>query len=172
LIESGGPWRAIGRGGEAATARTVCAGLRWVPHDIKRIAGPIRIWRGAKPSPTRWKTGDGINMAEALGATVDIRFKDAAAWMPVSRVIYANGEVGVFPHLLDRYKPGIIGVLSDGKRFTNESNSYHDVGAAMIRACAGRKDTAWLVATSHAGWYGIGFVSRPLCRWAFSATAT
>jgi hypothetical protein len=60
-------------------------------------------------------------MAEALGAVVDIRFDDSAAWMPVSRVPYPNGEVGVFPHLLDRYKPGVIGVLQDGRRFTNES---------------------------------------------------
>ena len=43
----------------------------------------------------------------------------------------------MFPHLLDRYKPGIIGVTRNGKRFCNESDSYHDVGAAMIEACRG-----------------------------------
>ncbi|MCU0924859.1 MAG: FAD-dependent oxidoreductase [Hydrogenophaga sp.] len=114
-----------------------CGGF---PHDVKRIAQAYpHVKRGHQhlsPTPTS-NTGDGVNMAEALGGVVDIRFKDAAAWMPVSKVDYGNGEIGVFPHLLDRYKPGVIGVLANGQRFTNESNSYHDVGAAMMRACEG-----------------------------------
>jgi succinate dehydrogenase/fumarate reductase flavoprotein subunit len=72
--------------------------------------------------------GDGIRLGEAAGGAFDAEFPQPAAWMPVSRV---PGK-GVFPHLLDRYKPGMIAVLSNGKRFTNESESYHDVGAAMI----------------------------------------
>lgn len=137
-----------------------CGGF---PHDVKRIAQAYpHVKRGHQhlsPTPVS-NTGDGVNMAEALGAVVDIRFKDAAAWMPVSRVDYGNGEIGVFPHLLDRYKPGIIGVLANGKRFTNESNSYHDVGAAMVRACEGQPETAmWLVCDKATlAKYGIGFV--------------
>jgi len=137
-----------------------CGGF---PHDVKRLAQAYpHVKRGHQhlsPTPVS-NTGDGVNMAEGLGAVVDIRFKDAAAWMPVSKVDYGNGEIGVFPHLLDRYKPGIIGVLSNGKRFTNESNSYHDVGAAMMRACEGQKETAmWLVCDKATlGKYGIGFV--------------
>jgi succinate dehydrogenase/fumarate reductase flavoprotein subunit len=157
--------RAGGEGGERViTARhgvvLACGGF---PHDIKRIAKAYpHLQRGGEhlsPTPTS-NTGDGLNMAEAVGGKVEIRFKDAAAWMPVSYVPYANGEFGVFPHLLDRYKPGIIGVLKNGKRFTNESNSYHDVGADLIQACNGQKDTAmWLVCDKTAlGKYGIGFV--------------
>jgi succinate dehydrogenase/fumarate reductase flavoprotein subunit len=137
-----------------------CGGF---PHDVKRIAKAYpHLQRGGEhlsPTPTS-NTGDGLNMAEAVGGKVDIRFKDAAAWMPVSYVPYANGEFGVFPHLLDRYKPGIIGVLKNGKRFTNESNSYHDVGADLITACQGQKDTAmWLICDKHTlAKYGIGFV--------------
>jgi succinate dehydrogenase/fumarate reductase flavoprotein subunit len=99
-------------------------------------------------------------MAESVGADVALRFKDAAAWMPVSKVPFGNGEFGVFPHLLDRYKPGVIGVLRNGKRFTNESNSYHDVGVAMIEACKGQNETAmWLVCDKLAmNKYGLGFV--------------
>ena len=99
-------------------------------------------------------------MAEAVGADATVRFKDSAAWMPVSKVDYGNGETGVFPHLLDRYKPGVIGVLRNGKRFTNESNSYHDVGVAMIKACQGQAETAmWLVCDKTAlAKYGLGFV--------------
>jgi succinate dehydrogenase/fumarate reductase flavoprotein subunit len=111
------------------------------------------------PTPVS-NTGDGINMAEAVGAVVDIRFKEPAAWMPVTRVDFGNGEIGVFPHLLDRYKPGVIGVLSNGRRFTNESNSYHDVGAAMVRACKDLPETAmWLVCDrATLSKYGLGYV--------------
>ncbi|MBS0368454.1 MAG: FAD-dependent oxidoreductase [Proteobacteria bacterium] len=137
-----------------------CGGF---PHDVKRIAQayPHLARGGEHLSPTpRGNTGDGVNMAEAAGAAVDIRFKDTSAWMPVSRVPYGNGEFGVFPHLLDRYKPGIIGVLANGKRFTNEAESYHDVGAALIRACAGQPETAmWLICDKPTlGKYGLGFV--------------
>ena len=139
-----------------------CGGF---PHDVQRIAKAYpHVARGGEhlsPTPTS-NTGDGVAMAEAVGGTADIRFADSAAWMPVSRVDYGGGEVGVFPHLLDRYKPGVIGVLRNGKRFANESNSYHDVGAAMVRACAeqGQKDTAmWLVCDKATlGKYGLGFV--------------
>ena len=136
-----------------------CGGF---PHDIKRIAKayPHAARGGEHLSPTPVSnTGDGANMAEAVGGTVDIRFKDSAAWMPVSRVPYPNGEFGVFPHLLDRYKPGVIGVLKNGKRFTNESNSYHDVGAALTRACVGQTDTAmWLVCDKATiAKYGLGY---------------
>ena len=139
-----------------------CGGF---PHDVQRIAKAYpHVARGGEhlsPTPVG-NTGDGLAMAEAVGGTADIRFADSAAWMPVSKVDYGGGEVGVFPHLLDRYKPGIIGVLRNGKRFTNESNSYHDVGAAMVRACAalGQQETAmWLVCDKATlGKYGLGFV--------------
>jgi succinate dehydrogenase/fumarate reductase flavoprotein subunit len=54
----------------------------------------------------------------------------------------------------------VIGVLRNGKRFTNESNSYHDVGVAMIQACKDQTETAmWLVCDKEAlGKYGLGFV--------------
>jgi len=137
-----------------------CGGF---PHDVKRIAKAYpHLQRGGEhlsPTPTS-NTGDGVSMAEQVGAQVEIRFKDAAAWMPVSHVPYGNGEFGVFPHLLDRYKPGVIGVLKNGQRFTNESNSYHDVGANLMRACEGQQDTAmWLVCDKIClSKYGLGFV--------------
>jgi succinate dehydrogenase/fumarate reductase flavoprotein subunit len=154
-----------GEGGERRiTARhgvvLACGGF---PHDVKRIAQAYPHLRSGGehllPTPVS-NTGDGVAMAEAAGGVVDIRFKDTSAWMPVSRVEFPDGEVGVFPHLLDRYKPGVIGVLRNGKRFTNESNSYHDVGAAMIEACRGQKETAmWLVCDKTTlSKYGLGYV--------------
>ena len=77
---------------------------------------------------------------------MEIRFPSAAAWMPVSKVPNGDGSFTAFPHLLDRYKPGVIAVTRNGRRFCNESESYHDVGAAMIEACAGEAETAaWLI---------------------------
>ena len=137
-----------------------CGGF---PHDIERIrrAYPHVREGGEHLSPTpTGNTGDGARMAEQMGARVPIRFAQPAAWMPVSRVPFADGTTGVFPHLLDRYKPGVIGVTRNGKRFTNESNSYHDVGAAMIAACKGQGETAMWLICNHATirQYGLGFV--------------
>jgi succinate dehydrogenase/fumarate reductase flavoprotein subunit len=156
--------RGVRSDGTTFTARhgvvLACGGF---PHDVKRIAQAYpHVARGHQhlsPTPAG-NTGDGVALAEQAGGVADIRFKDSAAWMPVSRVDYGNGEVGVFPHLLDRYKPGVIGVLKNGRRFTNESDSYHDVGAAMITACADMDETAmWLVCDKTTlAKYGLGFV--------------
>ena len=140
-----------------------CGGF---PQDVKRIAQayPHLQRGGAHLSPTpESNTGDGVRIAEQAGADVDLRFKDAAAWMPVSKVPYGDGKFGVFPHLLDRYKPGVIGVMADGQRFCNESNSYHDVGVDMIAAAqkhgTGPDTVMWLVCDKTTlGKYGLGFV--------------
>lgn len=137
-----------------------CGGF---PHDAKRIAQAyphVRRGHTHLSATPKSNTGDGCNMAESVGGVVDLRFAEPAAWMPVTRVDFPDGEVGVFPHLLDRYKPGIIGVLANGKRFTNESNSYHDVGAALHRACAELPETAmWLICDKTAlSKYGLGYV--------------
>ncbi|MFC6673338.1 FAD-dependent oxidoreductase [Marinobacterium aestuariivivens] len=131
-------------------------------HDVERIRQAYpHLKRGGEhhsPVPTG-NTGDGGRMAERAGGRVELRYRDASAWMPVSRVPMGNGQYGVFPHLLDRYKPGVIGVLRNGQRFCNESESYHDVGAAMIRACEEQGETAmWLICDQTAlGKYGLGY---------------
>lgn len=159
-VLAGGP-----QGPRRITARhgvvLACGGY---PHDIERIGRAYpHLARGGQhlsPVPTD-NTGDGLRLAEGVGATVELRFggTGAAAWMPVSRVPLGQGRFGVFPHLLDRYKPGVIGVLQNGQRFTNESNSYHDVGAAMIQACADQAETAmWLVCDrATMARYGLGY---------------
>jgi succinate dehydrogenase/fumarate reductase flavoprotein subunit len=123
-----------------------CGGF---PHDVERITRAYpHLARGGQhlsPSPSG-NTGDGVKMAEQVGGTCDIRFPNAAAWMPVSKVPMGSGKFGAFPHLVDRYKPGVIAVNRRGKRFTNESNSYHDTGAAMIADNEGQTETAaWLI---------------------------
>lgn len=135
-------------------------------HDAKRIAEAYpHVQRGGEhlsPVPEH-NTGDGIRLAEGVGGDFRTRFPNAAAWMPVSRVPGGSADGrgdGVFVHLLDRYKPGIIAVTRKGQRFCNESESYHDVGAAMIEACRGERETAvWLICDRRAiDTYGLGYV--------------
>ncbi len=75
---------------------------------------------------------------------------------------FPDGTTGRFPHIIERGKPGIIGVLADGRRFCNEGNGYHDYVAAMFEAVpSGQEVASWLVC-SHAFQrrYGLG-ISRP-----------
>jgi succinate dehydrogenase/fumarate reductase flavoprotein subunit len=146
---------------EITARRAVVLASGGFPHDEARIARAYpHLARGGEhlsPTPSA-NTGDGIRMAEEAGGSCDIRFPSAAAWMPVSRVPLGN-RTGVFPHLVDRYKPGVIAVNRRGRRFTNESESYHDVGAAMIADGAGGSETAaWLIC-DHATIrkYGLGY---------------
>lgn len=94
-------------------------------------------------------TGDGINLAQAVGARFKTTVKSAAAWCPVSLVPYRNGRTGVFPHIMDRAKPGSIGVRADGKRFVNEANGYHDYVEALLAATPeGETVESWQIADS------------------------
>jgi succinate dehydrogenase/fumarate reductase flavoprotein subunit len=166
IVEQGGIRGALvqGREGEyrISARRAVVLACGGFSHDIERIvrAYPHVARGGEHLSPTPpGNTGDGIKMAEQVGGSCDIRFPNAAAWMPVSKVPLGGGRFGVFPHLVDRYKPGVIAVNRHGKRFTNESNSYHDTGAAMIADNEAQTETAaWLIC-DHATIrkYGLGY---------------
>jgi len=118
-------------------------------HDVERIRQAYpHLRRGGEhfsPVPDG-NTGDGIDLGLTAKGKFEIRYPNTSAWMPVSKVPVGGGRYKAFPHLLDRYKPGIIAVLKNGQRFTNESESYHDVGAALIAACEGESETAcWLI---------------------------
>jgi succinate dehydrogenase/fumarate reductase flavoprotein subunit len=105
-------------------------------------------------------TGDGLRLGESVGATVDVSLPHAAAWVPVSRPRNSDGTLGVFPHFVDRSKPGVIAVTRSGRRFVNEAQSYHDFCQAMVKRCEneGGEPTAWFV-TDHRAFrkYGLGY---------------
>ena len=107
-------------------------------------------------------TGDALRMAEDVNAALDDSFSDAAAWVPVSLITRKDGSVGRFFHLIDRAKPGVIAVTQDGRRFTNESENYHDFVRAMIDACAGREEVSAFMICDHRTIrrYGLG-AARP-----------
>ncbi|MBZ9772389.1 FAD-dependent oxidoreductase [Mesorhizobium sp. CO1-1-8] len=88
----------------------------------------------ASPAPPG-NTGDGLRLAEAVGATVDDTLPHAAAWVPISRPVKTDGTLGTFPHFVDRSKPGVIAITRSGRRFVNEAESYHDFCQAMFKRC-------------------------------------
>lgn len=80
-------------------------------------------------------TGDGANLATAIGAGFDDGGDSPALWMPCSSYRRADGTLAVWPHiLLDRAKPGLFAVNARGERFVNESDSYHDFSVGQIRS--------------------------------------
>lgn len=104
-------------------------------------------------------TGDGLALAEAVGAALRTGLSRPAAWTPVSLVPQADGRVVGYPHYIDRAKPGIIGVTHEGQRFTNEAASYHDFVHAMLGVAGKGTDEPafWLIADHRAQrLYGLG----------------
>ncbi|MBD8664346.1 FAD-dependent oxidoreductase [Rhizobium sp. CFBP 8752] len=84
-------------------------------------------------------------------------------WAPVSHRKRADGSIAVFPHFVfDRSKPGIISVGRDGRRFVNESTSYHLFVSAMYAANKdGSHVPTYLIADAAAlKKYGMGMI-RP-----------
>lgn len=61
------------------------------------------------------------------------------------RVTQGDGW-GVFPHLINRAKPGLIAVLPNGRCFVNEPNLHHDVIQALFASLGpGQAARAFLV---------------------------
>ena len=128
------------------------------PRDAARQRRLFPHALHVSPAPPG-NTGDGLRLAEAVGAAVEESYPNAAAWVPVSRVPRPGGRFGVFPHFIDRAKPGVIAVTRAGRRFVNEANSYHDFVQALLAAHAADADiAAWLVC-DHAFLrrYGLGY---------------
>jgi succinate dehydrogenase/fumarate reductase flavoprotein subunit len=136
-----------------------CGGF---PHDVSRRR---RLFPHASTGVEHWSpapagnTGDGLRLAESAGAHIEQDLPNAAAWVPVSRVPRGDGTTGLFPHFIDRAKPGVVAVTRRGHRFVNEADSYHDFVQAMM-AAIGRagEPTAFLLADHRAiRRYGLGF---------------
>lgn len=147
----------------AAKAVVLAAG--GFPNDIERRKALFpRTPSGHEhlALPPLGASGDGLRLGESVGAQVDSDMESPVAWAPVSAVPYKDGSVGHFPHIIERGKPGIIGVLSNGRRFVNEADGYYDYVRAMVAAAPeGEEVASWLIC-SHGFQrrYGLG-ISRP-----------
>ncbi|SHM67349.1 FAD-dependent oxidoreductase [Roseibium suaedae] len=106
--------------------------------------------------------GDGLTLAMSAGAVPKTNLAHPAAYCPVSTVPWENGQSGQFPHIIDRGKPGVIGILASGRRFCNEGLGYHDYVTALLAAVPEEeKAESWLVCDHRfLRRYGLGIV-RP-----------
>ena len=110
-------------------------------------------------------TGELQQLALAQGARLSRAEGSAAFWAPVSVRRRRDGSTAVFPHfVLDRAKPGTVVVDAQGRRFVNESTSYHRFGERMLECDVdgtSANATAYLIADHRAlVKYGLGMV-RP-----------
>jgi succinate dehydrogenase/fumarate reductase flavoprotein subunit len=107
--------------------------------------------------------GAALELALSAGARIGDRNVENVFWAPVSIRQRADGTKAVFPHFVfDRAKPGTVIVNRAGRRFFNESTSYHLTGKAMIEANRSEPCIpAFLIADHQAiETYGLGMV-RP-----------
>ena len=131
-------------------ARGVVLAAGGFPHDVARRRA---LFPRTPTGTEHWSLapatadGAGTTLGESAGGRLRTDLHSPAAWCPVSLVPYRSGRTGTFPHIMDRAKPGSIGVLSTGRRFVNEANGYHDYVTAMIAAAPeGEPVQSWQIA--------------------------
>ncbi|GGD25190.1 FAD-dependent oxidoreductase [Sinisalibacter lacisalsi] len=104
-------------------------------------------------------TGELHDIVLGLGARYGEGAATNAFWAPVSTRKRPDGSWTVFPHfLMDRSKPGVIAVGADGRRFTNETRSYHEF--ALAQYATGTIPAFLLTDAAGLKKYGLGMV-RP-----------
>jgi succinate dehydrogenase/fumarate reductase flavoprotein subunit len=147
---------------EIRAAKGVVLAAGGFPNDVQRRKALFpRTPTGQEhlALPPTSCSGDGITLGESAGGSLVTDLASPAAWAPVSKVQHSDGSIGHFPHIIDRAKPGLIGVLADGKRFVNEADGYYDYTAAMVAAVPpGQEVASWLICDHRfQRRYGIGF---------------
>jgi succinate dehydrogenase/fumarate reductase flavoprotein subunit len=134
------------------------------PHDKARrqALAPIpRLAEQMHSAANPAAQGDGLRMAEAVGGKVENQLFNTLSWWPISRVPRSNGSSVVFPHMVDRSKPGFIMVSRSGRRFERETAIGNDIIRAMAAAAGDGPVEAWLIGDRKAvRRFGIGIV-RP-----------
>ncbi|MBS7700628.1 MULTISPECIES: FAD-binding protein [unclassified Chelatococcus] len=131
-------------------------------HDVERRRKVFRHPAGHEDHVSivaPGNVGDGARMAESAGGYIDEVMSNPAAWMPISKVPRPDGSWGGIIHSVNQGKPGTIAVLRNGKRFTDESRSYHEFVESLIKhPDAGRPAGAFFICDHDAfSRYGLGY---------------
>jgi len=125
----------------------------------ERLPGIAPDWCPGAPG----HTGSLHMLAEAAGAHYAKPGLSDCFWAPVSLRKRPDGSTAAFPHFVfDRAKPGMVTVNQAGRRFVNESTSYHLFGLAMQAAHKKSPSIPAYLITDAEGLrkYGLGMV-RP-----------
>jgi hypothetical protein len=112
----------------------------------RRLYAHRRAGKNHATLPPCGNASDGLRLAQSVGGRLRDAVHQPAAWTPVSLVPQPDGSLIPFPHFYERGKPGYISVDRRGRRFANESKSYHVYVPELIEAC--RDDAtieAWIV---------------------------
>lgn len=106
--------------------------------------------------------GEGINAAREIGAVIDHEVAGPGLWQPSSLLTHPDGrEETILYGYLERGKPGLIAVDRSGRRFVNESSTYHDIVAAMFENGAAKGNRFYFIADRKFVWrWGLGMI-RP-----------
>lgn len=126
---------------------------------VEKLKGIQMDWCPGAPG----HTGKALDLALGLGAAWCDSPRSHAFWAPVSLRRRKDQSLAVFPHfVMDRAKPGMLTVDGSGKRYLNESTSYHLFGLAMQeRQKLTSAIPSWLICDSTAlHRYGLGMI-RP-----------
>ncbi|NPC57460.1 FAD-binding protein [Caenimonas soli] len=128
IVRDGRPLRVRARRGVVVAT----GGFPWSPTLRSQLyPQPTGPW---SMSPQD-NVGEGIEIARAAGATLGSGHFAPAFWAPVSILQRPDGTHVRYPHLVwDRAKPGLMAVNAAGRRFVNESTSYHEFVLAMYRS--------------------------------------
>jgi succinate dehydrogenase/fumarate reductase flavoprotein subunit len=136
-----------------------CGGFSANPElRAEHLPEPVAQFTPAVPEAT----GDALHLAQTVGGALGAPQDDNAMWFPGSLGRRRDGSTAVFPHIWDRAKPGVVAVDQGGRRFVDESVSYHRFVRAMYATHPHRPAVpAWLITDAAAlRRYGLGMV-RP-----------
>jgi succinate dehydrogenase/fumarate reductase flavoprotein subunit len=128
IVREGKPLRVRARRGVVIAT----GGFPWSPSLRAQLyPQPTGPWSMSPPG----NAGEGITIARAAGATLGSGHFAPAFWAPVSILQRPDGTHVRYPHLVwDRAKPGLMAVNAAGRRFVNESTSYHEFVLAMYKS--------------------------------------